>query len=60
MKKITKNNELSCIVIGCGSIGERHLNNIQKLGINKIGIFDINKKENSTKNKKNWQATAIS
>jgi predicted dehydrogenase len=44
-EKITKNNELSCIVIGCGSIGERHLNNIQKLGINKIGIFDINKKK---------------
>jgi predicted dehydrogenase len=44
-KNIPKINELSCIVIGCGSIGERHLNNIQKLGIKKIGIFDIDKKK---------------
>ena len=36
-------NNLRGLIIGCGSIGERHLHNIKKIGIKDIGILDINK-----------------
>jgi predicted dehydrogenase len=36
--------KLRGIVIGCGSIGERHIHNLKKIGIKELGIFDINKK----------------
>ena len=36
--------KLRGIVIGCGSIGERHVYNLKKIGIKELGIFDINKK----------------
>ena len=36
-------NNLRSLIIGCGSIGERHLHNIKKIGIKDIGILDINK-----------------
>ena len=35
--------KLSGLVIGCGSIGERHLFNLKKNGIKKIGVFDTDK-----------------
>ena len=41
MKNNYKN--LRGLIIGCGSIGERHLHNIKKIGIKDIGILDINK-----------------
>src|SRR5713226_647406 len=31
---------LSGLIIGCGSIGERHLHNLKKIGINDIAIYD--------------------
>lgn len=37
--------ELKILVIGCGSIGERHLHNLRYLGMKKIAISDINKKK---------------
>jgi len=33
-----------CLIIGCGSIGERHLFNLKKLGINDIAVYDVNRK----------------
>ena len=36
-------NNLRGLIIGCGSIGERHLHNIKKIGIKDIGILDTNK-----------------
>ena len=36
-------NNLRSLIIGCGSIGERHLHNIKKIGIKDIGILDTNK-----------------
>ncbi len=36
--------KLRGIVIGCGSIGERHIHNLKKIGIKELGIFDINQK----------------
>ena len=36
-------NNLRGLIIGCGSIGERHLHNIKKIGIKDIGILDVNK-----------------
>ena len=45
-------NNLRSLIIGCGSIGERHLHNIKKIGIKDIGILDINKTQvNSLANK---------
>lgn len=35
---------LKGLLVGCGSIGERHLHNLQKLGIKNIAICDKNKK----------------
>lgn len=32
------------LIVGCGSIGERHLHNLQKLGIKEITICDVDKK----------------
>jgi len=40
------------LVIGCGSIGERHLYNLKKLGIQNIGIFDTCKKKVNDLSKK--------
>lgn len=42
MKKF--HNDLKGLVIGCGSIGERHLHNLKKIGINNLAIFDENKR----------------
>ena len=39
-----KYKELRGLVIGCGSIGERHIHNLKKIGIKELGIFDINQK----------------
>ena len=33
----------SFLVIGCGSIGNRHLANLKKLGVTSIGAFDVNR-----------------
>jgi predicted dehydrogenase len=30
----------SCVVIGCGSIGARHLGNLQSLGVTRLSAFD--------------------
>ncbi|OLC36860.1 MAG: hypothetical protein AUH84_00470 [Thaumarchaeota archaeon 13_1_40CM_4_38_7] len=38
MKKSIKN--LTGLVIGCGSIGERHLRNLKKIGVRKILVYD--------------------
>lgn len=40
--------KLKALVIGAGSIGQRHIHNLQKIGINKIGVFDLNTKKLST------------
>jgi predicted dehydrogenase len=40
MKKNQKIKKLSGLIIGCGSIGERHLFNLQKLGLKDIIIYD--------------------
>ena len=32
------------LIIGCGSIGERHLHNLKKIGIREIAIYDKDKK----------------
>ena len=34
-------NNLRGLIIGCGSIGERHLHNIKKIGVKDIAILDI-------------------
>ena len=34
------------LIIGCGTIGERHLQNLKKIGINNIAICDTDKKKN--------------
>ena len=39
-----KSRELKILIIGCGSIGERHLHNLNYLGMKKIAILDVNKK----------------
>jgi predicted dehydrogenase len=39
-----KYKKLRGLVIGCGSIGERHIHNLKKIGIKELGIFDINQK----------------
>ena len=31
------------LVIGCGSIGERHIHNLKKMGMKNIAVFDIDK-----------------
>jgi len=33
------------LVIGCGSIGERHIHNLQKIGIKDIQAYDMDKKK---------------
>ena len=43
MEKNLKIRKLSGLVIGCGSIGERHLFNLKQLGLNDIKIFDKDK-----------------
>ena len=40
-KKEIKN--LSCLIIGAGSIGRRHANNLKNIGIKKISIYDKEK-----------------
>lgn len=37
--------EIRALVFGCGSIGERHLFNLKKLGVTDLAVFDINKKK---------------
>ena len=36
--------DLKGLIIGCGSIGERHIFNLKKLGIENITVFDFSKK----------------
>lgn len=43
MKK--KYNDLRGLIIGCGSIGTRHLHNLKSLGIENIILYDENKKK---------------
>jgi predicted dehydrogenase len=45
MKRTNKITDLKGLVIGCGSIGERHVNNLIKLGIKNIAICDKDKKK---------------
>ncbi len=45
-------NNLKGLVIGCGSIGERHLNNLKKIGIKKLAIYDEDKNKVETLSKK--------
>ena len=45
-------NNLRSLIIGCGSIGERHLHNIKKIGIKDIGILDTNKTRVNSLSKK--------
>jgi len=33
------------LIIGCGSIGQRHLHNLKKIGLNNISIYDMDKKK---------------
>ena len=33
--------DLKGLIIGCGSIGERHIFNLKKLGIENIAVFDF-------------------
>ena len=40
------------LVIGCGSIGERHIHNLQKIGIKDIGVYDVDKKRTKIISKK--------
>src|SRR5215831_12906358 len=48
-----KNNfNLKGLIVGCGSIGERHLYNLKCIGIDKIAIFDKNKKRASELSRK--------
>ena len=35
--------KLKGLIIGCGSIGERHIHNLQKIGIKDLSIYDISK-----------------
>lgn len=42
MKSLT---DSKCLIIGCGSIGERHLFNLKKLGIKDIAVYDINREK---------------
>jgi len=35
---------MKILVIGCGSIGQRHIKNLLKIGVNKILVFDPDKK----------------
>lgn len=43
---------LKGLVIGCGSIGERHIYNLKKQEIKEVGIFDISKKKTLQLSKK--------
>ena len=43
MKKSTAN--MKGLIIGCGSIGKRHLHNLKKIGIKNIAICDTDKKK---------------
>src|SRR5690349_13320497 len=38
------NKKLKGLIIGGGSIGERHLHNLKKIGIDNLSIFDENQK----------------
>jgi len=35
--------DLKFLIIGCGSIGQRHINNLLSIGIKNIEVFDSNK-----------------
>lgn len=36
---------MRCLIIGCGSIGTRHLHNLKTLGLNNIAIYDVDRKK---------------
>ena len=48
---------MKCLVIGCGSIGERHIRNLQKLSVDKILVCDTNS-ERLTYIEKNYRISA--
>jgi len=39
------NQDINTLILGCGSIGERHLFNLKKLGIKNLAIYDKDKKK---------------
>jgi len=43
MKPQSKNKNLKIIIIGFGSIGQRHYHNLKSLGYKNLTVFDINK-----------------
>jgi len=47
-----KNSDLKGLIIGCGSIGSRHLHNLKSLGFSNIAIYDENKMKLNTLSKK--------
>ncbi len=49
---IKQNSKLKGLVIGCGSIGTRHLHNLKTLGFNDIAIYDIDRKKINKLSKK--------
>jgi len=44
--------KLNLLVIGCGSIGERHIYNLKKMGVKKLAICDIDKQRSNYVSKK--------
>ena len=49
---IKQNSKLKGLVIGCGSIGTRHLHNLKTLGLKNIAIYDIDRKKINELSKK--------
>ena len=47
-----KIHDLKGLIIGCGSIGTRHLHNLKSLGFTNIAIYDENKKRINELSKK--------
>ena len=43
---------LKGLVIGCGSIGQRHIYNLKKIGIENLAVFDIDRKRTEHVSKK--------
>jgi predicted dehydrogenase len=47
-----KDNDLNGLIIGCGSIGTRHLHNLKSLGFSNIAIYDEDKQKVNELSKK--------
>ena len=39
------NKEIKILIIGFGSIGQRHYRNLQKLGLKEVYVYDVDKKQ---------------